>query len=196
MSYTKVGLGVSTLMMVVACSTMKTGVYDADEFKDATLSSNFVQQLQQEEWLANQFRIYETRKGYKAFATYSFDNHIVASGFSDNKLTLGLAKSEALRLCHAYAQVLVGCKIEAEAGTDRERIDYSTLPKEVIGYPDYEHYQDYLNRSGHKAIAGNLSGILGGGQAATEKKAQEEALAECYNNTHFSVPNCYIIQSE
>ncbi|MCZ2723150.1 hypothetical protein O1D97_16405 [Marinomonas sp. 15G1-11] len=181
---------------LVACSVLDTPLsFQESELESIQLSDGFRLELQTIPWAAREFRQYQDQDGNKAFATYRQGGKLLATGFSDEKLTKELAFSEALRLCHAYAKVEIGCNIEHFEASLEEPIDLSLYPPEVIGFPDVTHFDYYQKQRGHKAIAGNASGILGG-IASTELMAQKKAINQCRRNTHFSAPDCYIIASE
>ncbi len=182
---------------IVGCSSMNSAkVFQENELESSPISDAFKQDLLTIPWVAGEFRQYKQEDGHKAFATYRLDGKIKATGFSDEKLTSTLARSEALRLCHVYADVHSGCKIELIESTQNPPVDLSKYPKEVIGYPDVAHFEYYQKQKGHKALAGNLSGILGGAMGITELKAQKKAIELCRINAHFSSGKCYIIASE
>lgn len=189
-------------MTLLACSNLQqpsSGVLSSQEVVQQNISSQLAHSLQHEEWLANEYRIYLSKTGYKAFAVYWDDQGIPrATGYADDKISAQLARKEALRLCNAYVQSHTHskCHIEDEANTDRTLLDPKAYPNEVIAYRDVEHWQEYLAEPGHKAIAGNQSGILGGSEGKTKAEAENKALTQCYDHTHFSVPTCYIIASE
>ncbi|MFT2111103.1 hypothetical protein [Marinomonas sp. 2405UD68-3] len=189
--------GVLINSALIGCISMNSPkVFQDFEVTSVSISDALKQDLQTIPWVAGEFRQYTQQNGHKAFATYRKQGKIKATGFSDEKLTRSLAISEALRLCHAYANVRTGCEIELIEGTQAEVVDLSKYPKEVIGYPDVAHYDYYQKQKGHKALAGNLSGILGGAMAKTELKAQKKAIELCRINAHFSANRCYIITSE
>lgn len=183
--------------VLVGCSSLNTSEpFKKVELEHIQISETLRLELQTIAWAAGEFRQYQEQAGNKAFAVYRVNGELVATGFSDDKLTKKLAFSEALRLCHAYARVDSGCKIEHFEGSHEKSIDLSLYPPEVIGFPDVAHYDYYQKQKGHKALAGNKTGILGGGIASTEIMAQKKAINQCRRNAHFSAPYCYIIESQ
>jgi hypothetical protein len=181
---------------LVGCSVLDTPEpFNEIELKSIQISEAFKYELQFTPWVTREFRQYQEQAGNKAFATYWLSGELVATGFSDEKLTKELAFSEALRLCHVYAKVNSGCTIEHFEASTEKAIDASLYPPEVIGFPDVAHYDYYQKQKGHKALAGNKTGILGGGMASTEIMAQKKAINQCRRNAHFSAPHCYIIES-
>lgn len=146
--------------------------------------------------LNSEFRHYLDLPGSKAFAVYSSDTW-VASGYADKKLSLEIARAEALRLCRFFAHQARGCQIiHEESASALAPEELNSLPDEVISYTDLQAYRAYQAQPGHKAIAGNASGILGGGHAASRHDAERKALRMCQKNTHESIPECVIVASE
>lgn len=198
-SLLKTSVAIATVITLSACSNMqRTGVLNDLELAQQDVSSQFAHTLQHEEWLADEYRSYLSKNGYKAFAVYWDDSGIpYASGYSDDKLSMSLARKEALRLCQAYAQTEnSGCRIEDEEATSRKQLNPKDYPNEVIAYRDVGHWEEYQTISGHKAIAGNQAGIQSGSKGDTQAEAEEKALEQCYQHTHFSMPTCYTIASE
>ncbi|MGB2064875.1 hypothetical protein [Marinomonas gallaica] len=190
-----VSLAALILATLSACSI----VHNTDSTAPSkTLRPHFSEALKQTQWLADEYQEYLDKTGDKAFAVYWDKQGIPrATGFADDKLSIEIARREALRLCHAYTQNQdTGCRLEDEATTDRTPLHQDNYPKEVIAYRDAAHWDKYQAISGHKAITGNLSGIQASAQAKTQNEAEEQALLECYENTHFSMPTCYIIDSQ
>jgi hypothetical protein len=195
----KTVLAISSFSALTACSSLhNSGVLSADEASKQDIRPAFANALQQEDWLANEYRLYLNKEGYKAFAV-AWDNQGMpfAAGFSDDKLSRTLAQSEALRLCEAYSAPYNGaCVIEDEEATTRADLTTANYPSEVIAYRDVDHWEKYLAIKGNKAIAGNLSGVQGSATADSKAEAEQLALAKCREHTHFSIPDCHIIASE
>lgn len=195
----KASFSIMTAVVLSACSTsQQSNTSDNPVLTQKSLNPHFSEVLEHTEWLAEEYRIYRSKHGNKAFAVY-WDDHGIprASGFGDDKLSMELARKEALRLCQAYIRNQVtGCRIEDEEMTNRAPLNANQYPKEVIAYRDAAHWKTYLAASGHKAIAGNLSGVLGGAQGNSQSEAEEQALEQCQQHTHFSMPTCYIIASQ
>lgn len=165
-----------------------------EDLKDGSFQLKKV--LESDAWLAAEFQNYQHKEGYKAFAIYWEKGFVKAFGFSEDKLTAQFARQEALTLCNAYAQITAGCQIVDEDGTSRSPLTQGSFPAEVSAYRDLKHWHRYQSSTSHKAIAGNIMGILGSGYQSSKAKAEREALQQCYQNTHFSAPHCYIIASE
>lgn len=195
----KAALTVSAVVFLSACSNVqKQGVFSQAEVEHHDIRPTFSHALEREEWLANEYRKYLATKGNKAFAVY-WDGlgYPSASGYSDDKLSMTIARKEALRLCQAYSQSQRQyCVIEDEKGTDREPLKSTDFPKEVIAYRDADHWQEYVSTRGHKAIAGNQSGIKAGSKGASQAEAEQKALEQCRENASYVSLDCYIIASE
>ncbi|WP_067220487.1 hypothetical protein [Marinomonas gallaica] len=190
-----VSLAALTVATLSACSI----VHNTDSTASSkTLRPHFFEALEQTQWLEDEYQVYLDKTGNKAFAVYWDKQGIPrATGFADDKLSIEIARREALRLCHAYTQNQnTGCRLEDESTTDRAPLNQDNYPKEVIAYRDAAHWDKHQATSGHKAIAGNLSGIQASTQAETQTEAEEQALLACYENTHFSMPTCYILDSQ
>ncbi|MBJ7552133.1 hypothetical protein [Marinomonas ostreistagni] len=199
LSLLKTTSAISTLLLITACSTFqKTGVFEQNELNQRQIGMHFTRMLQSEDWLANEYRTYLNKKGNKAFAVFWNEaGRPIASGFADDKLSIDIARKEALRLCQAYSRSQrANCLVEDQEGTNRAPLNPADYPKEIIAYRDVDHWQDYLSTSGHKAIAGNRSGVLGGSEGDTKQEAELNALSQCKINTHASISHCYIIASE
>lgn len=188
-------LSAFSIITLSACSMVNNSI---NAESTATLRPHFSSSLEQTQWLEDEYQVYLDKTGNKAFAVYWDKQGIPrATGFADDKLSIEIARREALRLCHAYTQNQnTGCRLEDESTTDRAPLNQDNYPKEVIAYRDAAHWDKYQATSGHKAIAGNLSGIQASTQAETQTEAEEQALLACYENTHFSMPTCYILDSQ
>lgn len=195
----KTALTVSAVTFLTACSSVqKQGVFSQAELAEQKIHPQFLRALEREEWLANEYRKYLSTKGNKAFAVYWNDAGLpLASGYGDDKLTMTIARKEALRLCQAYSQSQQKrCVVESEAATHREPLDSASFPEEVIAYRDVAYWQQYLSTPSHKAIVGNPSGIKSGSKGESRAEAEQKALAQCQEKASYISLGCYIIASE
>lgn len=195
----KTAFTVSVVTFLTACSSVqKQGVFSQAELAEQNIHPQFSRALEREEWLANEYRKYLSTKGNKAFAVYwDAVGFPLASGYGDDKLTMTIARKEALRLCQAYSRSQQErCVVESEEATHREPLDPASFPEEVIAYRDVAHWQQYLSTPGHKAIVGNPSGIKGGSKGESQADAEQKALAQCQEKASDISLGCYIIASE
>lgn len=194
----KIVFTVSVAFLSACSNVQEQGPFSQVEVEQLDISPRFSNALEHEEWLANEYREYLSTKGNKAFAVYWNDVGLpLASGYGDDKLSMAIARKEALRLCQAYSQSQQKkCVIENEEATHREPLDPASFPKEVIAYRDVAHWQEYLSTLGHKAIVGNPSGIKGGSKGDSQAEAEQKALEQCRENASYISLGCYIIASE
>jgi len=201
--FMKQGLLVLVAAVLVA---MLSGCMGLSNYQDQSYSEAnnpiFEHGMEDQQWIRDEFATYKSRRGHKAFAIAVVNGHVYATGFGDDKVTMALAETEALRMCAHYSQGVGRCTIvDKEASADDHGLTQAEIdmaPKELIAHRDIHHYLNYLDADAPKAfIVAACSGQAFWVDAAESKQqAEQEALQYCENGRHPSDPCCMVLESE
>jgi len=162
----------------------------------------FSEALETEQWVIDEYAEYKSRRGHKAFAIAIFDNTVMATGFSDDNITMDLAEYGALYMCQYYSEGLGTCVIvdkdskQGWHGLSQTQID--AAPEELISHGNIKEYYSYKDAKAPKAfvIAAGSGQAFWFAKQETLTQAEDAAMEACENNRHPSDPHCLLLESE
>jgi hypothetical protein len=193
---------VALVLVTVGLQACMSGNYHTSDYsgpEDAT----FTDALATKQWIKDEYKEYQSRRGYKAFAiAVGFPELIIATGFADDKVSKQAAYNEALRMCRHFSQGDGECRVVDEqvsngyTGLTKKQID--DAPKELIAHRDIRQYVQYKKAEAPKAfIVAACSGqSFWFEQQNSKQEAEEKGLQKCEYNRHESDPCCTVLDSE
>jgi hypothetical protein len=193
---------VALVLVTVGLQACMSGNYHTSDYsgpEDAT----FTDALATKQWIKDEYKEYQSRRGYKAFAiAVGFPELIIATGFADDKVSKQAAYNEALRMCRHFSQGDGECRVVDEqvsngyTGLTKKQID--DAPNELIAHRDIRQYVQYKKAEAPKAfIVAACSGqSFWFEQQNSKQEAEEKGLQKCEYNRHESDPCCTVLDSE
>jgi hypothetical protein len=193
---------VALVLVTVGLQACMSGNYHTSDYsgpEDAT----FTDALATNQWIKDEYKEYQSRRGYKAFAiAVGYPEFIIATGFADDKVSKQAAYDEALRMCRHFSQGDGECHVVDEqvsngyTGLTKKQID--DAPKELIAHRDIRQYVQYKKAEAPKAfIVAACSGqSFWFEQQNSKQEAEEKGLQKCEYNRHESDPCCTVLDSE
>ena len=126
----------------------------------------------------------------------------MATGFSDDNITMDLAEYGALYMCQYYSEGLGTCVIvdkdskQGWHGLSQTQID--AAPEELISHGNIKEYYSYKDAKAPKAfvIAAGSGQAFWFAKQETLTQAEDAAMEACENNRHPSDPHCLLLESE
>ena len=119
---------VALVLVTVGLQACMSGNYHTSDYsgpEDAT----FTDALATKQWIKDEYKEYQSRRGYKAFAiAVGSPELIIATGFADDKVSKQAAYNEALRMCRHFSQGDGECRVVDEQVSN----GYTGLTKKQI----------------------------------------------------------------
>jgi len=185
--------------LLQACSQMSPQNMAYSGPENPTLT----QALADQDWIRDEYAIYQYRKGYKAFAiAVDATGIIFATGFADDKVSKQVAYDEALRMCGHFSQGDGQCSVIDEqvsnGYTRLTPIQIDTAPNVLITHRDIRQYVQYTKARAPKAfvVAAGSGQSFWLEQQSNQQRAEQNALEKCELNRHASDPVCALLESE
>lgn len=193
---------VALALVVVGLQACMSGNYHTTDYsgpEDAT----FTGALATQQWIKDEYKEYQSRRGYKAFAiAVDYPELIIATGFADDKVGKQAAYDEALRMCRHFSQGDGECRVvdqQVSSGfTIITKKQIEGAPRELIAHRDIRQYVQYENAEAPKAfiVAADSGQSFWFEQQNSIQEAEEKGLQKCEYNRHESDPYCTVIESE